>query len=235
MTKNNSQWGEEKNGGLKSKMAAPSDERCSVSATKKPLEILPPSPARKSPAGFLAETPRDGGEDRPPSLLLAAPPFLSFLRVALFSPTCRAKQAAAPATAVRSFFFLQAMPATSYALSGQTLPAPALPAAEGHRGGKTLFTPAVAEGYTTRKKTQSSHLPTCSVPCLLPSLPLHTTRHRGRPLAREPPRLTRGGAALSTTAIPTQLGAVPLRKDFTERKQGPGHPAARTPGRVYLE
>lgn len=57
VTKNNSQWGEEKNGGLKSKMAAPSDERCSVNGTKKPPGDPSAEPREKESRGLPRRDP----------------------------------------------------------------------------------------------------------------------------------------------------------------------------------
>lgn len=65
--KNNSEWGEEKkwrikiqDGGAEGRAVQGGGDGASR------LEIPPPSPARKSPPGSLAETPRGGGEDQPP-------------------------------------------------------------------------------------------------------------------------------------------------------------------------
>lgn len=122
------------------------------------LEIPPPSAARKSPPGSLAETPRGGGEDRPlsPPLL---PPFPSSLRGALCPTACRARPPAAPATALRSFFFfLPAKPVTSSPRPGRRrLPLRCRRRRDtAHTRG---LTPAAAEGYTTRKRTQHAPPP----------------------------------------------------------------------------
>lgn len=195
------------------------------------LEIPPPSAARKSPPGSLAETPRGGGEDRPlsPPLL---PPFPSSLRGALCPTACRARPPAAPATALRSFFFfLPAKPVTSSPRPGRRrLPLRCRRRRDtAHTRG---LTPAAAEGYTTRKRTQHAPPPlrpaTCASPRLLPALALHPGRRRGRPPAREAPRLARGGGtALTAVPISARRGAAPRRRDLAEGKQGPGYPADR--------
>lgn len=94
------------------------------------LEIPPPRPARKSPPGSPAETPRGGGADRPP----LPPPSPPSLRGALVPPPCRARRAPRwpPHPEVSSCSSRQS-PRPPRPVRGDA-ECPALPAAEGHRG-----------------------------------------------------------------------------------------------------
>lgn len=213
-------------------MAAPRAERRRGEGTGELPRDPSAEPCEKESTGSLAETPRVGGEDWPPSPL--PPPFPS-LRGTLFPPACQARRAAAPATVLRSFFFfLPAKPATSSPRPGRRR----LPLRSQRRrdtAARRCLTPAAAEGYTSRSKYSPPpfHPPTpatCAAPCLLPQLSLHTGRCRGRPPAREPPRFAReGGTARVTVPMTSQRGAAPRRKDFAERKHGLGHPRLRPP------
>lgn len=205
------------------------------------LEIPPPSPARKSPPGSLAETPRGGGEHRPPpSSPPLPPPSPSSLRGALVPPACRDRRAAAPATALRSFFFfLLSVAHDLLAPSGETPPAPALPAAEGHRGQALPYARRCGRIHNSRGNTDRPPPP---IPCRsLPPPPAAAASRR--PAQRQPasppasaPRPRRRDSADRSSHDRSQAGAAPRRRDFAERKQVPGHPAALgRPGRVCAE
>ncbi|KAM6359098.1 uncharacterized protein FN964_004955 [Alca torda] len=230
--KNNSEWGEEKkwrikiqDGGAEGRTVQGGGDGGSR------LEIPPPSPARKSPPGSLAETPRGGGEHRPPPSPPLPPPFPSSLRGALVPPACRARRAAAPATALRSFFFfLLSVAHDLLAPSGETPPAPALPAAEGHRGQALPYARRCGRIHNSRRNTTR---PPSPIPCRsLPSPPPAAAASR-RPAQRQPasppasaPRPRRRDSASRSSHDRSQAGAAPRRMDFAERKQVPGHPAA---------
>ncbi|XP_063187806.1 basic proline-rich protein-like [Chroicocephalus ridibundus] len=187
------------------------------------------------------QTPRGGGEHRPPpSSPPLPPPSPSSLRGALVPPACRARRAAAPATALRSFFFfLLSVAHDLLAPSGETPPAPALPAAEGHRGQALPYARRCGRIHNSRGNTDRPPPP---IPCRsLPPPPAAAASRR--PAQRQPasppasaPRPRRRDSADRSSHDRSQAGAAPRRRDFAERKQVPGHPAALgRPGRVCAE